>query len=102
MPRPIVHDGQRLPASYCNFYLANGMAIVPQFGDPADAKAAEILGRVLSGRRIVPLPATRFGLGPRARFTASRSRSRPQGSESAKQPIENHTGEKCSWSSATH
>jgi agmatine deiminase len=65
MPRPIMHDGQRLPASYCNFYLANGIAIVPQFDDPADAKAAEILGRVLKGRRIVPLPARDlvWGLG---------------------------------------
>ena len=57
MPQPIVHDGKRLPASYCNFYLANGIAIVPQFDDPADAKAAEILGQVLKDRRIVPLPA---------------------------------------------
>jgi agmatine deiminase len=65
MPRPIVHDGKRLPASYCNFYLANGIAIVPQFDDPADAKAVEILGRVLKGRRIVPLPARDlvWGLG---------------------------------------
>ncbi|HEX3997346.1 MAG TPA: agmatine deiminase family protein [Pirellulales bacterium] len=65
MPRPIVYDGQRLPASYCNFYLANGIAVVPQFGDPADAEAVEILGGVLKDRRIVPLPARDlvWGLG---------------------------------------
>ncbi len=65
MPRPVVVNGKRLPASYCNFYLANGIAIVPQFDDPADAKAVEILGRVLTGRRIVPLPARDlvWGLG---------------------------------------
>jgi len=63
MPRPIVHNGQRLPASYGNFYLANGMAIVPQFDDPADAQAVEILGRVLKDRRIVPLPARDLVLG---------------------------------------
>ena len=57
MPGPIVHQGHRLPASYCNFYLANGLAIIPQFGDPADEQAAEIFGRLLPGRRIVPLPA---------------------------------------------
>jgi len=65
LPRPIWHDGQRLPASYCNFYLANGLAIVPQFGDPADARAVEILGRLLPGRRICPLDARdlAWGLG---------------------------------------
>ncbi len=65
MPRPIFHDGQRLPASYCNFYIANEIVIVPQFGDPADAKAAEILGRLFPDRRIVPLPARDlvWGLG---------------------------------------
>ncbi len=65
MPGPIVRNGQRLPASYCNFYFANGIAIVPQFGDPADAKAVEILGSVLNGRRIVPLSARDlvWGLG---------------------------------------
>jgi len=65
MPAPIVHDGQRLPASYCNFYLANGIAIVPQFGDLVDAKAVEILASVLKDRHIVPLPARDlvWGLG---------------------------------------
>lgn len=57
MPRPMHCEGQRLPASYCNFYLANQIAIVPQFGDPADQKAVEILADVLKGRRIVPLEA---------------------------------------------
>jgi agmatine deiminase len=65
MPRPVVHDGERLPASYCNFYLANGLAIVPQFGDPADARAVEILAPLLPGCRICPLPARDlvWGLG---------------------------------------
>jgi agmatine deiminase len=65
MPHPVVRDGQRLPASYCNFYLANGIAIVPQFDDPADAQAVKILGEVLKGRQMVPLPARDlvWGLG---------------------------------------
>lgn len=63
MPGPIMHGDQRLPASYCNFYLANGIAILPQFGDPADAKAVEILGCVLKNRRIVPLSARDLVLG---------------------------------------
>ena len=35
MPRPLVFDGARLPASYANFYIANGVVIVPTFNDPA-------------------------------------------------------------------
>ena len=38
MPRPRF-PGQRLPASYANFYIANGLVIVPQFDDPADSHA---------------------------------------------------------------
>jgi agmatine deiminase len=65
MPRPIYHEGQRLPASYCNFYMANGVAIVPQFVDPADGTVLEILGRLLPGRKIIGLPARDlvWGLG---------------------------------------
>ena len=65
MPRPIHFDGQRLPASYCNFYIANDLVIVPQFDDPADMRAVEILSRLFSDRRIVALPARDlvWGLG---------------------------------------
>ena len=65
MPRPIHHDGQRLPASYCNFYMANGVAIVPQFDDPADARVLQCLGNHLPGRKIIGLPARDlvWGLG---------------------------------------
>ncbi|HEY2760076.1 MAG TPA: agmatine deiminase family protein [Pirellulales bacterium] len=65
MPQPIEYEGQRLPASYCNFYMANGVAIVPQFDDPADARVLGILGRQLPGRKIVGLPARDlvWGLG---------------------------------------
>jgi len=65
MPRPIFHEGQRLPVSYCNFYIANGAAFVPQFNDPADAKAIELLGRLLPARQMIGLPARdlAWGLG---------------------------------------
>src|SRR5436190_6456717 len=39
LPRALFCDGQRLPAGYCNFLIANGVVIVPQFGDPADEAA---------------------------------------------------------------
>ena len=43
MPAPVVFDGQRLPASYANFYIANGIVLVPTFNDPNDRKALGIL-----------------------------------------------------------
>ena len=41
MPRPIFFDGQRLPASYANFYIANKIVLVPTFNDPEDGIASE-------------------------------------------------------------
>ncbi len=43
MPAPVVFDGQRLPASYANFYIANNLVLVPTFNDPNDRKALSIL-----------------------------------------------------------
>ena len=43
MPSPIVYEGQRLPASYGNFYVCNRFVIVPTFRDPNDHRALEIL-----------------------------------------------------------
>ncbi len=43
MPGPVVFDGQRLPASYANFYIANGIVLVPTFNDANDRKALSIL-----------------------------------------------------------
>jgi agmatine deiminase len=65
MPRPRYHDNQRLPASYLNFYIANGVVIVPQFDDPADRTAIETLARLFPGRQIRGLEALdlAWGLG---------------------------------------
>lgn len=53
MPRPIVFKGMRLPASYANFYIANGVVIVPTFNDPADRKVLGILGELFPDREVV-------------------------------------------------
>jgi agmatine deiminase len=53
MPRPVVFRGQRLPASYANFYIANGMVLVPTFHDPKDRVALNILAEVFPGREII-------------------------------------------------
>ena len=65
MPPPIVHDGARLPASYANFYIANGGIVMPTFDCPADAVAAATLARLFSGRRVIGIPSIDlvWGLG---------------------------------------
>lgn len=65
MPSLVVQEGIRLPASYANFYLANGLAIVPIFGDPNDKAALEILQNLMPRRKVVGLDSLDliWGLG---------------------------------------
>jgi len=53
MPRPVVFRGQRLPASYANFYIANGLVLVPTFQDPNDRVALNILAEVFPDREVI-------------------------------------------------
>jgi agmatine deiminase len=53
MPRPIIFRGQRLPASYANFYVANQLVLVPTFNDPKDRAALGILAEVFPDREVV-------------------------------------------------
>lgn len=52
MPRPLVFDGDRLPASYANFYIGNGCVLVPTFNDPNDSVAIRALEPCFPGREI--------------------------------------------------
>jgi agmatine deiminase len=65
MPQPVYYRDNRLPASYANFYVANGAVVVPLFDDPADAEAIEILAGTFPDRKIIGLPAIDlvWGLG---------------------------------------
>ncbi len=65
MPSKIVREGQRLPASYANFYIGNKVVLLPTFGDPNDAWAASVLRQALPGRRIVSIDCREliWGLG---------------------------------------
>ena len=66
MPRPVVHEGQRLPATYINFYFVNGGLLVPTFGDRMhDRLALSRLRQALPGRRVVGVDcrALIWGLG---------------------------------------
>ncbi len=63
-PTPIHRAvGQRLAASYANFYIANGGVVVPTFDDPADAVALGTLARAFPDRRVVGIPSREILLG---------------------------------------
>lgn len=53
MPDPVIFRGQRLPASYANFYIANGVVLVPVFNDPKDRVALNILADLFPKRDVV-------------------------------------------------
>jgi agmatine deiminase len=55
MPRPVIFEGRQLPASYANFYIANGAVLVPVFNDPNDRVALNTLVEVFPNREIVPI-----------------------------------------------
>ena len=57
MPAPIVFDGQRLPASYANFYIANRCVLVPTFNDVNDRRALSKLAEVFPGREVIGIYA---------------------------------------------
>jgi len=65
MPSPLALSGQRLPASYANFYIANGVVIVPTFNDPNDRIALGIIGDCFPGRDVIGIHSVDlvYGLG---------------------------------------
>jgi len=65
MPAPVVFEGQRLPASYANFYIANDLVLVPTFNDANDRLALNILAAQFPAREIVGIHCGDFiwGLG---------------------------------------
>lgn len=66
MPRPVVHEGQRLPATYVNFSFVNGALLVPTYRDRRnDRRALEILQMLVPDREVVGLDCTDvvWGLG---------------------------------------
>ena len=53
LPAPVIFSGQRLPASYANFYIANGIVLAPVFNDPNDRFALDILADLFPDREVV-------------------------------------------------
>jgi agmatine deiminase len=65
LPRPVVFRGQRLPASYANFYVANELVLMPTFHDPNDRVALQILSEVFPDREVIGIHSVDliWGLG---------------------------------------
>lgn len=79
MPRPLYFDGDRLPASYLNFYIGNRVVLVPTFNDPADRKVLAILEDLFPTREVVGIHAGDLilGLGAVHCVTQQQPRGRP-------------------------
>jgi len=65
MPGVIQYEEQRLPASYANFYIANGIVLLPTYRALNDRRATEILQGVFPNHRVIPVDSTEliWGLG---------------------------------------
>jgi len=64
-PRPVMMNGERLPASYANFYIANGVVLVPTFNDANDRVALNTLAQLMPSHRVIGIHAVDlvWGLG---------------------------------------
>lgn len=65
MPKPVIWEDQRLPASYANFYIANGIVVFPTYKCDSDTRAAYILEECFKDREIIGIDSTDiiWGLG---------------------------------------
>jgi agmatine deiminase len=65
MPDPLYHDGQRLPASYANFYVANGIVLLPTYHSDRDQQAQSTLQSLFPTREVIGIDCTDlvWGLG---------------------------------------
>jgi agmatine deiminase len=65
MPSPVEYKDNRLPASYANFYIANGVVLVPTYQCPNDQRALAALQELFSSRQVIGIPCTDlvWGLG---------------------------------------
>ena len=86
MPRRLLFDGQRLPASYANFYIANGCVAVPTFNDPNDRVALRTLETCFPEREIRGIHAVDLALGQGALHCLAQQ-----------QPRIVHSGERAAW-----
>jgi agmatine deiminase len=79
-PRPVEMNGERLPASYANFYIANAVVIVPTFNDPNDRVALNTIAELMPDRRVVGIHAVDlvWGLGTLHCLTQQQPKPQPR------------------------
>lgn len=63
MPRPVTYRGERLPASYANFYIGNRVVVMPTFSDPADEPNRRLLAACFPDRQVVGIDCRDLVLG---------------------------------------
>jgi agmatine deiminase len=79
-PRPVMMNGERLPASYANFYIANGAVLVPTFNDPNDRIALNTLAELMPSHRVIGIHAVDlvWGLGTLHCLTQQEPAAKPR------------------------
>jgi agmatine deiminase len=77
MPGPVLADGEPLPASYANFYVANGVVLLPVYGHANDRRAADVLQRLFPSRRVVPIDCEPLVWGMGAIHCVTQQQPRP-------------------------
>ena len=61
LPANVLHGAEgRLPPTYANFYIGNGFVVVPQYGDPNDKKALDVLRPLFPGREVIGVPSRKI------------------------------------------
>jgi agmatine deiminase len=90
MPRPVVFSGQRLPASYANFYIANNLVLVPIFHDPNDRVALNTLAAAFPGREVIGIHSVDlvWGLGTLHCMTQQQPAAHPADEDQSVHPNE--------------
>ncbi len=81
-PRPLIMEGQRLPASYANFYIANDTVLVPTFNDPRDRVALDIIAREFPGREVFGIHAVDLVWGFGTLHCLTQQQPAPPGNDS--------------------
>jgi agmatine deiminase len=79
MPPPVIFEGQRLPASYANFYIANDLVLVPTFNRSSDRRALNILAEAFPSRDVAGIHCGDliWGLGALHCMTQQQPRAEP-------------------------
>jgi len=87
-PRRLTMDGERLPASYANFYIANGVVLVPTFNDLNDRIALEALARVMPAHQVVGIHSVDLVWGLGTLHCLTQQEPQPRGGAQPARPKE--------------